>query len=250
MRSAIRWFLSAVSIVSCLVPLAASADDRGDDPVIDNSSTSRKLDRMARPAGERISVGIYEFRSEVPEINARMAADMFTTALVRSGQFTVVERSRISQGVMREKQMNAAGQTTGQTAQAQLTEARYIFEGTVSEANREAAANKGAVTMAGARVGGGTGKDQIAIDVRVVDVNSGQVLEAVAVRKDIESSQAEVSGLGALASKYLESRGKTVSPFMPEVEASRGRKQSVDAALRSCIDLAVHELATRLQRPQ
>lgn len=238
-----------LAFVSALLP-GCAGDGRGSDPVVDNSSTSRGLQQLQRPTGERITVAIYEFRSEVPEVNARMAADMFTTALVRSGQFTVVERSRLNQNVVREKQLNAAGQTTGQTAQAQLLEARYLFEGTVSEANRDANTNKNAVSIGGARIGGGSNKDTIAVDVRMIDASNGAVLDAVAIRKELSGGQASVSGLGALASTYLGTKGRTASALTPDVEHASSRKESVDAALRSCIEAAVLEISKRLQRPQ
>ena len=251
MRPSIRSVVALSFLGACAALLQACADDgRGADPVVDSSSTSRQLQQLPRPLGERVSVAIYGFRSEVPEVNARMAADMFVTALVRSGQFAVVERSNINQNVMREKQMNASGQTTGNTAQQQLLEARYLFEGTVSEANRNANTNKSGLSIGGARIGGGNAKDTIAIDVRIIDASNGAVLDAVAVRKEIGGGETSVSGLGALASTYLTSKGKTPSTLMPEVEQQNTRKESVDAALRSCIELTVVEISKRLQRPQ
>lgn len=250
MFSSARGSIAALACALCPMVTGCAGDGRGSDPVVDNSSTSRGLAQLPRPLGERVSVGIYEFRSEVAEVNARMAADMFTTALVRSGQFTVVERARINTNVMREKQMNAAGQTTGTTAQQQLLEARYLFEGTVSEANRNANTNKSGVSVGGARIGGGGNKDTIAVDVRIIDASNGAVLDAIAVRKEITAGETAVSGLGNLASTYLTSRGKTPSTLMPDVEHQSTRKESVDAALRSCIELAVLELSKRLQRPQ
>jgi curli biogenesis system outer membrane secretion channel CsgG len=244
MFSFVRGLLAAAA---CAVVLAGCG---GSEPVVASSSTSNQLQRLQRPTGERVSVAIYNFRSEVPEVNARMASDMFVTALVQSGQFLVVERSQVNQNVMREKQMNAAGQTTGTTAQQQLLEARYLFEATVSEANKNASTNKTGVSVGGARISGGGDKDTIAIDVRIIDASNGVVLDSIAVRKEVSGGQAAVSGLGNLASTYLTNRGRTVSPLTPDVEHQSTRKESVDTALRQCIELAVLELSKRLQRPQ
>ena len=82
-----------------------------------------------------MAVTIYEFRSSVSEVSGAAATDMFTTALIKSGSFTVAERQRLNQGVAFEKQLNAQGQTTGDAARSQLKGADFIFEGTVSEAN-------------------------------------------------------------------------------------------------------------------
>jgi len=83
---------------------------------------------------------------------------MFKTALIDSGQFRVVERARIEQTVIREKQLNAAGQSTGSTAQNQLRGAQYIFEGTISEVNGSEKQNQAGVNVAGLNLGGGNNK--------------------------------------------------------------------------------------------
>ena len=46
--------------------------------------------------------------------------DIFATALVESHQFRLVERNRLNQGIVPEKQINGAGQSTGTVAQHQL----------------------------------------------------------------------------------------------------------------------------------
>src|SRR5437870_2508995 len=73
--------------------------------------------REARP-----TVAIYEFRSGLSEIAARSATDMFVTALVRSGRFRVMERSRVAEGVLKEKQLGGDS--------AALAGVRFLFEGT------------------------------------------------------------------------------------------------------------------------
>src|SRR5512147_670697 len=79
-----------------------------EDPQLDNSSTTEKLESLPRvDEANRKVVTIYEFRSSVPEISAGAATDMFTTALIKSGTFAVAERERLNQGVAFEKQLNA-----------------------------------------------------------------------------------------------------------------------------------------------
>ncbi len=78
-----------------------------EEPQMDNSATTQKLESLPRVEGNRKVVTIYEFRSSVPEISAAAATDMFTTALIKSGTFTVAERERLNQGVAFEKQLNA-----------------------------------------------------------------------------------------------------------------------------------------------
>jgi curli biogenesis system outer membrane secretion channel CsgG len=94
------------------------------------SSAAKQLEQLPRKQGERVAVTIYEFRSQLPALNASTATDMFTTAIVTSGQFRVVERNRMNAGVVREKQLQQDGWADGDVAQQQLKGAQFIFEGT------------------------------------------------------------------------------------------------------------------------
>jgi len=203
----------------------------------------------ARPYDRRPAVTIYEFRSGVPEVNAAAATDMFTTALIKSGQFRVLERERLSQGVVAEKQLNAAGQTTGDTAKVQLQGVRYIFEGIVSEADASEDAHQTSVNVGGLAIGGGCNRDRIAIDVRIVDAQTGEVLDSVDVSHTLHDTTSSVNGTLALASTIAALHGHNASPFVPDVSTQNSHKDSVGQALRACIEASVQEIARRLAAP-
>jgi len=228
--------------------LAGCASTGNSDPIVDNSRSSQALGSLPRPVGPRIPVTVYEIRSEVPEVNGRAATDMFTTALVKSGQFSVLERSRLNQGVIREKQMNASGQSTGKSGQTLLRDAQYVFEGTVSEASAGKESGRTAFSIGGASLGGGSAKDSIGVDVRIVNANTGEVLDAINVRKELKSTTKSVSGLGNLANSFLASKGQDTSAMMPDVAHESGRKESVDEAMRACFEVAVLELSKRFKK--
>jgi curli biogenesis system outer membrane secretion channel CsgG len=195
--------------------------------------------------GERVAVTIYEFRSDVPEIGSRGATDMFKTALVGNGRFRVVERSRLSEGVVREKQLNANGQSTGSSAQKQVTAAEYVFEAAITELSAGDRQTQGGVNIAGLQLGGGSSSDSIGIDVRIVDANSGELRDAITLRRALKSSGAQVSGTMALVQTLMAQRGKSASVYTPDVTMQTSRKDSVDQALRALIDDAVAQLAMR-----
>jgi curli biogenesis system outer membrane secretion channel CsgG len=214
-------------------------------PRVDAAASTQKLMQLARKPGERVSVSIYEFRSSVGEITTRGSTDMFKTALVQSGQFRVVERSRLNDGVIREKQLNAAGLSGGKSATQTLTEAKYIFEGSITEATANETQRSGAIRIAGAEFGGSTNKDFLGIDVRVVDVASGEIVNVVTVRKSVASDTANVSGIGNLIGAVLTRKNRNTT-FAPDIQMQQQRKESLDVALRAAIDQAVIELAMRL----
>lgn len=239
--------LLALLIAGSGAALAHNSDEDGDDPVVDHSKTSQELTKLPRkPLGERAAVSIYQFRSAMQEVTPLAAADMFTTALVESGQFRVVERSQLNETVVREKQLNAAGQTTGTTRGTQLRGAQYLFEGTVSEANAGQNTKQGGINIGGLNLGGGKNEDTIAIDVRIIDAETGDVLDSIAVRKVIKSTGAGVGGTASFVGTVASMMGKTASPLTPDVNLKTSRKESVDKALRSCIDASVLELIKRL----
>lgn len=215
-----------------------------EEPVVDNSKTTQKLQGMKRPKGQRKIVTIYEFRSSVPEVTAGGATDMFTTALIKSGYFAVAERQRLNEGIMREKQLQGGGQATGRAGKSKLAGAQYIFEGTVSEANPGESQTEGGVSVGGMDVGGSKNADSIGIDVRVVDASNGLVLDSVNVRKKIVTKGGGVSGMGRLAQAIAGLSGQSI-PLSPDANFKATRKEGVDKALRSCIEAAVYELVQR-----
>ena len=211
------------------------------DARIDNSSSSKELARVKRQAGARPSVAIYEFRSAVPEVQVAAAQEMFVTALIKSGAFAVAERQRLNEGVMRERQLNSSGITTGAAA-GQVAAARYVFEVVVSEANRGANDSAQTFNVGGMTVGGGKSADAIGLDVRIVDVQTGLVVDAVNSVKEIEASTTTVSGVGNLLRNFTNFN----PPVSVDAEGRSSRKEGVDRALRACIEVAVAELARRL----
>jgi curli biogenesis system outer membrane secretion channel CsgG len=213
-------------------------------PRVDASASTIALKQLPRKQGELVAVSIYEFRSTVSEIAARGATDFFKTALVQSGQFRVVERSRLNEGVIREKQLNSSGLTSGKSATEVLTPAKYIFEGAITEANAGETQRAGAIRIGGAEIGGSSNRDVIGIDVRVVDVGTSEVVGVVTVKKAVNSDSSNVSGLGNLIGSVLARAGKS-SAYVPDVQLQQQRKESLDGALRAAIDEAVIELSRR-----
>jgi curli biogenesis system outer membrane secretion channel CsgG len=236
-----RRALTAFCLATFALPALAQTPAR-----VDDSATAKELKQVQRRAGAKPVVAIYEFRSAVPEVQVGAAREMFVTALIRSGAFAVAERQRLNEGVMRERQLAQGGTTAAApAAQGQMTAARYIFEVVVSEANAGGNESSGGVNIGGMQVSGGSTADQIGMDVRIVDANTGLVVDAVNVVKKLESSTTSVSGIGSLLNSLASLRGKNL-PVPVDADSRSSRKEGVDRALRSCIEAAVAELARRL----
>lgn len=186
------------------------------------------------------TVTIYQFDSTVPEVSPASATDMFTTALIKTKAFRVLERQRLNESVYQEKQLNQGGMTTGDAAQHLLTGADFIFTGAITEAN----AQKKKTGIAGSYDGVGLEtsgeKAEIGLDVRVLDARTGDVLDAVSVRKEIAQGGYSVSGLG----KKLFGKKK---PKGANLGIAQDYKEGVDKALRKCIDEAVKKIVSRYE---
>lgn len=193
----------------------------------------------------RVAVAIYEFTSNLPEISPRGATEQFKTALVQSGQFRVVERAKLDRGVVREKQMNAAGQTTGSTSQQQLRGAEYIFEAEITELGSGTRTSSNGVNIGGLQIGGASNRDEFGIDVSIVDANTGDVVDAISVRKRMKGAARSVGGIGALINRVRAEKGKGGVAYSPEVQHQSTSKDNFDSVLREAIEEAVHELAKR-----
>lgn len=244
MKFAKKFATCGVTMAACSLLPACANTPAYEAPRVDASVSTQALKQLPRKQGELVAVSIYEFRSTVSEIAARGATDFFKTALVQSGQFRVVERSRLNEGVIREKQLNSSGLTSGKSATEVLTPAKYIFEGAITEANAGETQRAGAIRIGGAEIGGSSNRDVIGIDVRVVDVGTSEVVGVVTVKKAVNSDSSNVSGLGNLLGSILARRSSNTA-YVPDVQLQQQRKESLDGALRAAIDEAVIELSRR-----
>jgi curli biogenesis system outer membrane secretion channel CsgG len=193
----------------------------------------------------RIPVAIYEMRSSVSEIQARAATDMFTTALVKTKKFRVMERQRIGDGVAKERDLNAQGITTGDAATKKVKGAGVIFEATISEVSIGKSTNESGISIGGLQIGGGKAEDGMGIDVRVLDASTGEVLDAINVRRAIKSTASSVGGVGALLDNVLAAKGKSTGGFTPDISNKSSTRESMDETLRTLIEDAVNQLTKR-----
>ncbi|MES2583742.1 MAG: CsgG/HfaB family protein [Pseudomonadota bacterium] len=235
---------AALLALCCFSSAAVYAE--GQDPVSDRSSTTQKLEGLPQVAlAARPMVTVYEVTSSVTEIEARAATAMFTTALVKSKQFRVLERSKIANGVAREREMNQTGVTSGTSATKQIKGANVIFEATISEATASKSSGSGGFSIGGMQLGGGSTKDEVGMDVRVLSVGTGEVLDAINVRKEVASSQGSVSGIGNLLGTLAANRGQDLQGLNPDATFQSARKESMDRAMRAVMEQAIFELAQR-----
>jgi curli biogenesis system outer membrane secretion channel CsgG len=235
--------LFGTTVLLCLILTGVAYGWGESAPGADHSKTTQELQSLPRPKGPRKAVTIYQFQTTVQEVRADTATDMFTTALIKSGAFRVLERQRLKEGVMKERQLNAQGFTSGNSANQQLAGADYIFEGAVTEANARKSGTGIGAAFRGLGLGTNTQKAQIGLDIRVVSASTGEVLDSVNVRKKVNKSGLSVSGIGRFAQSLS---GHNLHGA--DLDVVHNNKEGVDEALRACIEEAVYQLVTRYGR--
>ena len=228
----------SAALMAAMMVLCTAGCATDSQPRVDNSVTSKELSSLPPAQGPRKTVTIYQFDSSVPEVSASSATDMFTTALVKSRRFAVLERQRLNEGVLREKQMNSQGMTTGNAAQSRLTGSDYVFQGTVSEANADASSDGVGATFRGLGLESSGQKAIIAVDVRVIDAHNGAVLDAVDVRRAVKQGGIGVAGVGAFLQSFTKQDLQG-----GDINVDKAHKEGVDRALRECIEQSVYQIA-------
>jgi curli biogenesis system outer membrane secretion channel CsgG len=164
-------------------------------------------------------VAVFQFNSDVAEIPPHVAWNAFSTALVKTGIFTVV---------------------TQNPAMAQ-----YAFDGFVTEVK----AGQGKIDVKGVLKGFfvNTGDEQsgVRVEIKVLDVKTGQILDTIGVSSADMKSKFGLADVGAII-QGLTSKGQSSSGGT----STRARKDVMDEAFANCIVEAVNKISTQAAQYQ
>lgn len=119
-------------------------------------------------------------------------AEMLTTELIKTGRFVVIERQAL-QDIVGEQELGQTGLVKQETAAkvGQVLGAQIIVRGVVSEFEQSESGGGGGLDIGGFRLGLSSSNAHVAVDIRLIDAATGQVLQSHnAVGK------AESSGMG------------------------------------------------------
>jgi curli biogenesis system outer membrane secretion channel CsgG len=157
--------------------------------------------------------------------------DMLTTALFNSDRYIVLEREQLGE-VLREQDLGETGRIKKGT-EAPIGEvygAELLITAAVTEFEGSAKGVGGGTRILGVRVGGGVKKGHIAIDIRIIDTKTSQIVAATSVEGDSTS-------FGVRGSTW-------VGGSMP-VSLGGFNKTPVEKALRVCIQKAVEYIVSQ-----
>lgn len=145
--------------------------------------------------------------------------DMLISELYSTKAFHVLERKEIS-AVLSEQDLSASGRVSQSTRvkMGKIKGAKYLIAGTVS-AFEMSQKTGGKVRFKGLRLGGKKTKAYIAVDVKVINTETGEIIDA----RTIEA-KAKGSAIGA---------GLSLRNF--DIGGSEAKKTPVGKAIRACI---------------
>ncbi len=120
-------------------------------------------------------------------------ADMLTTTLVKSGKYRVMERAQMDQ-LLKEQGLGMSGVITPQTAAqaGKMLGVELAIMGAVTEFGYKKVSTGGALKKIG--IGASFGKQSavVGVDVRFVDVSSGEIKTAESVRKENSKGSVDI----------------------------------------------------------
>ena len=151
--------------------------------------------------------------------------DMLITALVQSGHFRVVERATLGD-LMTERGLSKSGEATGEAAATPLASAQLIFTGAVTELGETTSGGVGLDRGSGS-IGVQVNRASVALDLRVVDAATGQIIDSIPIRKTHQRT-----GIAAARRKWGVGGNITIT-------------DTLDTAIRETIEEAVYQLVSK-----
>lgn len=157
--------------------------------------------------------------------------DMLTTALFNTNRFIVLEREQLDE-VIKEQDLAAAGRVKKGTEapMGEIYGADLIITASVTEFEGGARGVGGGTRVLGVTMGGAMKKAHIAIDLRIIDAKTSQIVAATTV----EGSATSFGAAGAT----------TIGGNLP-VALGGFSKTPTEKAIRVCIQNAVDYIVSR-----
>jgi len=169
-----------------------------DEPVVPApANISFKGPKRTVAVGNFATTGAFSSKYGSWDVGGGLAAQL-ATALERSGRFIVLERANLDQ-IMNEQRLKAQGVTNPETGPelGNLTGVQFLIYGAVTEFGTQEQGRNISVGVSGFTGGlpnplsGALSHESssgaVALDIRVVDTSTGQVMETHVVREILES---------------------------------------------------------------
>lgn len=192
---------------------------------------------LPAPPGPKKLIAVAEFENKTNwagQVNLGTGmADQLITSLMNTGRFIVLERQSI-EAVLQEQNFGASSRATaeGGAKIGEVSRAQILIQGAVTEFEQNTSGGGGGFSYGGVTVTASEATAHVAVDVRIYDTTTGQILASKACK-----GTAKASGGG-----FAYSDGSW--GFAAGGEA----KTPLDFAVRDAITLAVNFVTLELQK--
>ncbi|UCG38277.1 MAG: hypothetical protein JSV00_08795 [bacterium] len=147
-------------------------------------------------SGVKKRVAVLEFDNKVSNrwwdrswnIEERLT-EMVITELMKTNRFIVVERGALDE-VLREQDLGESGRVRQETAAkvGEVLGAQVLIKGAVTEFIEKESGGAGGIIISGIGIGGKTSTGHVAMDMRLIDATSGQILQSHRAESKITNS--------------------------------------------------------------
>jgi curli biogenesis system outer membrane secretion channel CsgG len=164
-----------------------------------------------------------------PQIGDGMR-DMLTTALFNTNRYLVLEREQLGE-VLKEQDLGDSGRIKKGTEApiGEIYGAELLITAAVTEFEGSAKGAGGGTRILGVTVGGGVKKGHVAIDLRIIDTKTSQIVFATSVEGD--STSVALGGATRVGSLPVALGGFSKTP--------------IEKAIRVCIEKAVEYIVSQ-----
>jgi curli production assembly/transport component CsgG len=213
----------------------------------------KAVDQLPAPAGPKIAVAVYGFKDLTGQRKPSTTLSLFSTAVTQGAEsylikslqeagnrqwFTVVERVNLD-NLLKERQMIKQTREIYEGANAKplppLTLAGVILEGGIVDYNSNVQTGGTGVALLGIGPYTQYTQDQVVISMRLVSVQTGEVLTSVTIEKNLLSTQD-----GATVMRFYNQGTKSF-----EFDSSQTFNEPGNYALRSAIEQGIVELVKK-----
>ena len=247
--------LAVVSIVGCSTVRPLGNTKNNEEATVSNT-INKSFANVPAPAGPAVTVAVYGFKDLTGQRKPSSTLSLFSTAVTQGAEaylmkslqevgnrqwFTVVERVGLD-NLLKERQMIKQTREIYDGANAKmlppLQMAGVILEGGIIDYNSNTLTGGTGARIFGIGAQTAYTQDVVVISLRLVSVQTGEVLTTVTVEKNLLSTAD-----GATALKFF---NQATQAF--EFDSSQTFNEPGNYALRSAIETAVIELINKGER--
>jgi curli production assembly/transport component CsgG len=245
----------AMALAGCNTIRPMSEVKLKDEPVV-SGTMLKEINTLPAPEGPPISVAIYGFKDLTGQRKPSQTLSLFSTAVTQGAEayliktmqeagnrqwFTVVERVGLD-NLLKERQMIKQTREIYEGANAKmlppLTMAGVIIEGGIIDYNSNTLTGGSGVAIFGIGAQTQYTQDVVVISLRLVSVQTGEVLTTVTIEKNLLSTSDGMTGM-----KFFNNYTQSF-----EIDSSQTFNEPGNYALRSAIESGIVELVKKGER--